>query len=76
MNVDDNVFSEKNVFMDDVDMVILGAIKEISENKSSVNNKALILYFIDKLQIEKDVVKQHMLRLALEEVVFMTADDL
>lgn len=76
MDCRNNIFNKKDMIVDDIQIIILGAIKEIAEEKAKVNNKSLILYFIDKLQIEKDVVKQHLLRMALEEVVFMTADDI
>ncbi|MVX97870.1 hypothetical protein GP924_21080 [Enterobacteriaceae bacterium 8376wB9] len=76
MDCRNNIFAEKNVIINDTQILILGAIKEITEGNTKVNNKSLILYFIDKLQIERDVVKQHLFRMALEEVVFMTADDI
>ena len=76
MDYRNNIFSKKNMIIDDIQILILGAIREIAEKNAKVNNKSLILYFIDKLQIEKDVVKQHLFRMALEEVVFMTADDI
>lgn len=76
---------EKTSFLDYLDIdeskyinekeVIFATYRELSESKMNVSNKDLISALLEKLQLENDMVKLDIYRLALEIVVQGTPDD-
>ncbi len=56
--------------------VVNEVFAELVASKSSVSNKDIIIALIERLEIEKDVVKQDIYRQALEIVVQRTPDDI
>lgn len=68
INVDDLYTSEAEV--------LGAAIRHLLTAHGHVSNKAIILHLLGRLECTTDVVKQDILRQALELVVWRTPDDL
>ncbi len=64
-----------NIYKSELD-VIQDIKIELSSNGKLINNKAIMIKLIERLELEKDGAKSEIYRNALEHVVYRTPDDL
>lgn len=69
-------FTQQHELMKNGADVITAVVRELSASQQFVNNKAIILKLLEKLESETDEVKLDIYRQALEAVVQRTPDDI